>query len=376
MRQFRGVSEKEIRQFFHIPPSDFSKDLERKKLGMAMGAALYLPGSMPNFTYKLSKNNLKNLTSTIICLEDAVSDSELLDAELNVVNELKSIEQNVRNGLIDINEIPLLFVRIRTVQHLEKMATLLGSAMRFITGIVLPKCSNSNAKHFFLCLQNLNKQYSIHLYALPILETKEIIYTETREQELSNLYKVFKQFEELILTIRVGATDFTSLFSQRRPGNRTIYDLLLITNCLIDIVNKFNRKEDNFIVSGPVYEYFESQDSFRLFTDTNSIESILWDEVQLDLLNGFYGKTCIHPSQIDIVNSGYIVPKELFEDACLIVENKAGTNGVLRSSARNKMNEVKPHYSWAMKIIAQAEIYGVLKEHVTSLDFLQYIKNL
>ena len=50
MRQFRGVSEKEIRQFFHIPPSDFSKSLERKKLGMAMGAALYLPGSMPNFT--------------------------------------------------------------------------------------------------------------------------------------------------------------------------------------------------------------------------------------------------------------------------------------------------------------------------------------
>ena len=141
-------------------------------------------------------------------------------------------------------------------------------------------------------------------------------------------------------------------------------------------MNKFNRKEDNFIVSGPVYEYFESQDSFRLFTDRNSIESTLWNEVQLDLLNGFYGKTCIHPSQVDIVNSGYIVPKELFEDACLIVENEATTNGVLRSAARNKMNEVKPHYSWAMKIIAQAEIYGVFKENVTSLDFLQYIKNL
>ncbi|WP_419960777.1 HpcH/HpaI aldolase/citrate lyase family protein [Psychrobacillus sp. BM2] len=376
MRQFKGVSEKEIRQFFHIPPSDFSKKLERKKLGMAMGAALYLPGSMPNFSYKLSNNNLKNLTSAIICLEDAVSDSELSAAEQNVVNELKLIEQNDLNGLIDTNEIPLLFIRIRTVQHLEKMSTLLGSAISYITGIVLPKCTSHNVKSFFLCLQNLNLQHSIHLYALPILETKEIIYTETREQELSNLYTVFKQFEDLILTIRVGATDFTSLFSQRRPGNRTIYDLLLITNCLTDILNKFNRKEDNFVISGPVYEYFESQDSFRLFTDTNSIESILWNEVQLDVLNGFYGKTCIHPSQIDIVNSAYIVSKELFEDACLIVENNAATNGVLRSSARNKMNEVKPHYSWAMKIIAQAEIYGVFKENVTSLDFLQYIKNL
>lgn len=376
MRQFRGVSEKEIREFFHIPPSDFSKRLERKKLGMAMGAALYLPGSMPNFSVKLNNKNLKNLTSTIICLEDAVSDSELLEAELNVVNELKLIEQNDQNGLIDTNEIPLLFVRIRNVQQLEKIANLLGSAIRYITGFVFPKCTSYNAKNFFLCLQNLNLQHSIHLYALPILETKEIIYTETREQELSNLYTVFKQFEDLVLTIRVGATDFTSLFSQRRPGNRTIYDLLLITNCLTDILNKFNRKEDSFVVSGPVYEYFESQDSFRLFTDANSIESILWNEVQLDVLNGFYGKTCIHPSQIDIVNSVYVVPKELFEDASLIVENNAETNGVLRSPARNKMNEVKPHYSWAMKIIAQAEIYGVLKENVTSLDFLQYIKNL
>lgn len=341
-----------------------------------MGAALYLPGSMPNFSVKLNNKNLKNLTSTIICLEDAVSDSELLEAELNVVNEFKFIEQNDQNGLIDTNEIPLLFVRIRNVQQLEKIATLLGSAIRYISGFVFPKCTSYNAKNFFLCLQNLNLQHSIHLYALPILETKEIIYTETREQELSNLYTVFKQFEDLVLTIRVGATDFTSLFSQRRPGNRTIYDLLLITNCLTDILNKFNRKEDNFVVSGPVYEYFESQDSFRLFTDANSIESILWNEVQLDVLNGFYGKTCIHPSQIDIVNSVYVVPKELFEDACVIVENNAETNGVLRSPARNKMNEVKPHYSWAMKIIAQAEIYGVLKENVTSLDFLQYIKNL
>ncbi|WP_277585300.1 HpcH/HpaI aldolase/citrate lyase family protein [Psychrobacillus antarcticus] len=373
MRQFRGVSEKEIRQFFHIPPSDFSRNMERKKLGMAMGAALYLPGSMPNFTYKLSNKSLKNLTSVIICLEDAISDSDLIEAELNVVKELKSIEQN---GLIDTNEIPLLFIRIRTVQHLEKMASLLGSAIRYITGFVFPKCTSTSAKSFFLCLEHINVQYSVHLYGLPILETKEIIYTETREQELSKLYTVFKQFEDLILTIRVGATDFTSLFSQRRPGNRTIYDLLLITNCLTDILNKFNRKEDNFVVSGPVYEYFESQDSFRLFTDANSIESILLNEVQLDILNGFYGKTCIHPSQVDIVNSVYVVSKELFEDACLIVENNAETNGVLRSSARNKMNEVKPHYSWAMKIIAQAEIYGVFKENVTSLDFLQYIKNL
>ena len=114
-------------------------------------------------------------------------------------------------------------------------------------------------KVFYLCLQTINLQYSIHLYALPILETKEIIYAETRNKNSHNLYKLFKQFEDIILTIRVGATDFTSLFSLRRPGNRTIYDLKLIANCLTAILNKFNRQEDNFVISGPVYEYFEPQ---------------------------------------------------------------------------------------------------------------------
>ena len=60
----------------------------------------------------------------------------------------------------------------------------------------------------------------------------------------------------------------------------------------------------------------------------------------------------------------------------LIVGNHAESNGVLRSPTRNKMNEVKPHYNWALKTLAQAEIYGVLKENVTSFDFLQCIKNI
>lgn len=376
MKQFRGVSEEKILDFFYAPPTEFSRELEKKKLGMAMGAALYIPGLMPNFSSKLTNNNLKNLTSAIICLEDSVSDFELIDAENNIINELQLIEQNYENKIIDINNLPLLFLRIRSVQHFEKIATILGNTMRLFTGIVFPKCTSSNAKSFFLCLQEINHQYSIHLYALPILETKEIIYAESRAEELSNLYRLFKQFEDLILTIRVGATDFSSLFGLRRPANRTIYDLNLITNCLTAILNTFNRQVDNFIISGPVFEYFEPHPQTKLQLGTNSIEMTLWNEAQLDAFNGFNGKTCIHPSQIDIVNATYVVSKELYEDASLIIGNHAESNGVLRSPTRNKMNEVKPHYNWALKTLAQAEIYGVLKENVTTFDFLQYIKNI
>jgi citrate lyase beta subunit len=129
------------------------------------------------------------------------------------------------------------------------------------------------------------------------------------------------------------------------------------------------------VISGLVYEYFEHATNRNSLKRTDSIEAVLWEEVQLDLLNGFNGKTCIHPSQIDIVNAAYVVSKETYDDARLIVGKSVENNGVLQSPTRNKMNEVKPHSNWAFKILAQAEIYGVLKENVTSLEFLQYIKS-
>ncbi|SES26582.1 HpcH/HpaI aldolase/citrate lyase family protein [Psychrobacillus sp. OK032] len=376
MKHFRGVHEEVISHFFHVPPKEFSRNLEKKKLGIALGATLYIPGSMPNITSKLTNDHLKNLTNAIICLEDSIADSELIEAENNVVHELRLIEQAFEKGVTTKHELPLLFLRIRNIEQLQKLAEQLGSTIHLFTGIVFPKCTTSNAESFLACLQTINLHYSIHLYALPILETKEIIYTESREQELTELYKLFKQFEDMILTIRVGATDFTSLFSLRRPGNRNVYDIKLIADCLTAILNKFTRQEDNFVISGPVYDYFKPQNNMDLTNNLSDFETVLWNEVQLDVANGFSGKTCIHPSQIEIVNAAYIVPKEIYDDARLIVGNKQETNGVLRSSARNKMNEVKPHYNWALKILIQAEIYGVLKENVTSLDFLQHIKNV
>ena len=376
MKHFRGLNEEEIQSFFHIPPAEFTREIDRKKLGMAMGAVLYMPGLMPNFSTKLMNKNMKNLTSAIICLEDSVSDSELIEAEINIINELRLIEQAIQKGTLNKKELPLLFLRIRSIQQLQMLTRQLGSTMEFFTGVVYPKCTSSNAKSFFLSLQEINRQLSINLYALPILETKEIIYTELREQELNNLHNLFKQFEDLILTIRVGATDFTSLFGLRRPGNNTIYEVKLITDCLTAILNRFSRHDDNFVISGPVYEYFELQDQAKDTRAIDSIEAILWNEAQLDALNGFNGKTCIHPSQINIVNAAYVVTKELYDDASLIIGKSSETNGILRSPTRNKMNEVKPHNRWAIKILAQAEIYGVLKENVKPLDFLQYIKNV
>src|SRR5690606_26187880 len=112
--------------------------------------------------------------------------------------------------------------------------------------------------------------------------------------------------------------------------------------------------------SGPVYEHFSSGQGRPM---SSKPEQVLWQEVQVDVLNGFKGKTCIHPSQISIVNAGHIVSLETYEDASLIMSESFKYNGILQSPKRNKMNEVKPHLSWARKVMAQAEVYGVLNEN-------------
>lgn len=63
----------------------------------------------------------------------------------------------------------------------------------------------------------------------------------------------------------------------------------------------------------------------------------------------FKGKSIIHPSQINLVNKSYIVSYSDYKDACNIL-NTDGTGGVFKSKDGNRMNEVKPHTTWAKRI--------------------------
>lgn len=375
MRHFGVLTDSDLKTFFKYSPAEFNRDTERETLGLALGAALYTPGSRPDFGSKIlsgqySRGAFSGLTTLIVCLEDAVADSELLAAEQNVAAQFKEIEQA---SLFQLAEAPALFLRIRDAAHLDKIASLCGSSMSILTGIVFPKCLPEHLSAFFAALDRASETAGRMLYALPLLETKEVLHAEKREQTLLELHELLHAEVDRVLTVRVGATDFSSLYGLRRPAERTIYDVHVIRDCLTDVLNRFGRAEDGFTVSGPVYEHFSANHNGWLSTMP---EQMLWEEVQLDVLNGFKGKTCIHPSQIPIVNAGHIVSLENYTDASLILAESGTRNGVLQSPKRNKMNEVKPHLSWARKIAAQAEIYGVLNENYKPIDILNHIRSI
>ena len=80
-------------------------------------------------------------------------------------------------------------------------------------------------------------------------------------------------------------------------------------------------------------------------------------ELNLDRLNGFIGKSAIHPSQLPYIFDSLKVDKSDLNDAEQILNWASDTHGVAKSSSR--MNELKCHYNWAERIKILSEIYGV-----------------
>jgi len=376
MKHFQHLTETEIENIFHIAPQSFNKEIDRETLGFSLGATLYMP-SYQEFLPKIISKEYSNLTSFVMCFEDAIREEDVERGEENVRSTLRSLSNLIESGSLNEDEIPLLFLRVRSLNQFEHfMSSLTEEEAKFITGFTFPKFTSQNGADYMQLTKQFSSYLKTNLYAMPILETPEIIYKETRIPELLSIKNIFTEYREHVLNVRVGGTDFSSLFALRRGIDTTIYDIEVIADCLRDILNFYTRAEDGFVVSAPVWEYFSQQrvlkprlrmtpfiDKDMLYkrqTIMNKADDGLLRELVLDKANGFVGKTIIHPSHISYVNAIQAVTREEYEDAKMIIDNAGG--GVLKSSNGNKMNEMNPHMAWAKKIIKKASIYGVVKE--------------
>lgn len=180
---------------------------------------------------------------------------------------------------------------------------------------------------------------------MPILESPSIAYKETRLEELLNIRDILLKYKNLILNVRVGATDMSSCFGVRRGIDYSIYDIMTVRECLSDILNVLSRYGTDFVVSAPVWEYFlidrskkfENLPIFDIHTSLltrhkliNAAIDGLLREIILDKANGFIGKTVIHPTHIKYVNAMHAVTKEEYEDATQILEAPGESSKVAR----------------------------------------------
>lgn len=368
---------------FVIEPIEFDKNTEKPVLQYCLGATLYMPGTK-QILPKILDRQLEDLTSMVMCFEDAIAADDLPTAETNVLEHLTALSNAVEQGQINIADIPLIFLRVRDIdQFIAFSNRLTPSQASALTGFVFPKFYSENALLYLQQLDQLNQNFNLPLYGMPILEGSAIAFRETRDTELVTLKTILDPFKQLILNIRVGGTDFSSLFGVRRGINSSIYDILTVRDCLSNILNFFSRAGDGYTVSAPVWEYFLAykKDNIEDLLSQNIHHSILnrkpiineaidglLREVLMDKANGFVGKTVIHPSHLKYVNAMQCVTQEEYEDAQQIL-NTSG--GVIKSTKANKMNEINPHRSWANRVNRRAKAYGVIPDESYYLKLIQ-----
>ncbi|KAF2780370.1 MULTISPECIES: HpcH/HpaI aldolase/citrate lyase family protein [Streptomyces] len=382
MRHFGQMAPDVRKRLFHQEPCTFTADSPARLLSAALGATLYSPATRPSLADDILKQGARGLVSMVLCLEDSIDDADVPFGEENLVRRLTDLAE--RSGV----DLPLLFVRVRTPEQIPDLVHRLGPAVRLLSGFVLPKFTEERGMPFLEALAAAEATSGRRLFAMPVLESPDLLYRETRVQTLEGIFRAVDKYRDRVLALRLGVTDFCSSYGLRRGPDMTAYDVQIVASVIADVVNMLARADGTgFTVTGPVWEYFRVQE--RMFKPQlrqspflegqavelrqklieHSMDGLL-REISLDRANGLLGKTCIHPSHVLPVHALSVVSHEEYSDAQDILRPERGGGGVMRSAYTNKMNEVKPHRAWAERTLLRAEVFGVANEDIGFVELL------
>ncbi|MEV7991061.1 HpcH/HpaI aldolase/citrate lyase family protein [Streptomyces sp. NPDC086077] len=386
MRHFGQIAPEVRHRLFHREPCEFTADSSARLLAAALGATLYSPATRPRLAEDIVKQTGRGVVSMVLCLEDSIGDADVLAGEENLVRQFAELaERAERSSGVDL---PLLFIRVRTPEQIPDLVRRIGPAVRLLSGFVLPKFTQERGMPFLEALAIAEAAAGRRLFAMPVLESPELLYRESRVETLEGIFRVVDKYRERVLALRLGVTDFCSSYGLRRAPDMTAYDVQIVASVIADVVNMLGRADGTgFTVTGPVWEYFRVQE--RMFKPQlrrspflegqaeelrealieHSMDGLL-REITLDQANGLLGKTCIHPSHVLPVHALSVVSHEEFSDAQDILRPELLGGGVLRSAYTNKMNEVKPHRAWAERTLLRAEVFGVANEDIGFVELL------
>ncbi|MFE3162032.1 HpcH/HpaI aldolase/citrate lyase family protein [Streptomyces sp. NPDC059224] len=384
MRHFGHIAPEVRQRLFHQEPCEFTADSPARLLSAALGATLYSPATRERLADDVVKQARVGVVSMVLCLEDSIGDEDVVAGEENLVRQFADLAARVRAGA----EVPLLFIRVREPEQIPDLVRRLGDSVSLLSGFVFPKFTEERGIPFLQALDGAETRSGRRLFGMPVLETPELMYRETRVDALEGIARAVDKYRDKVLALRLGVTDFCSSYGLRRAPDMTAYDVQIIASVIADVVNMLGRADGTgFTVTGPVWEYFRVPERMfkpllrtSPFLEGQAVElrdrliehamDGLLREISLDQANGLLGKTCIHPSHVLPVHALSVVSHEEFCDAQDILRPERGGGGVLRSAYTNKMNEVKPHRAWAERTMLRAEVFGVANEDVGFVELL------
>jgi len=293
----------------------------------ALGATLYMPATRSDILDVVFGEKIQGLRSLVVCLEDAVAETDVQQALINLKNLLLGIE--ARGGRLSGG--PILFVRPRDAE----MAAVLNewSLMRHVDGFVVPKLRLSNIRQW---QQAVTRN---ELALMPTLETPEVFdpgaMVELRDAML-------EQLPGRIIALRIGGNDLMGCLGLRRNPAMTLYStpMSYVIPMLCGVMGAAG-----FALTAPVFEQLNTP-------------HLLEQELALDMAHGLVGKTAIHPSQISVIHKALQVTLEDLNSARQILSESAPA--VFKFN--DAMCEPATHYKWAQTVIERAHWQGVRTE--------------
>lgn len=310
----------------------------------SVGALLYCPANNESIVNSLVNEKFGKQFSLALCLEDTIQEHCVADAEKKLISSLQTLHMHQADKPFFL---PKLFIRVRNPGQIESLLDRLGNSRELVTGFNIPKFSLENADAYLQVIEDINKHADTPFYMMPIFESPDMIHLEHRTRILYTLKEKLDHISQYVLNIRVGGNDLCHMFGFRRHSNESIYKIRPIANIFSDIITVFGM---DYVVSGPVWEYYNGEN-----WDTGLV-----NELNDDRLCGFIGKTVIHPKQIALVNEAYKVPLKDYNDAKSILDWDTNSPSLVSGSiVKERMNEYKTHYNWALRTLLLADAYGL-----------------
>lgn len=289
----------------------------------ALGATLYMPALHPDISDIIADRKHPELSSIVLCLEDALHESDVEAGLAHLRSVLDLMEQEKRERLAR----PLVFVRPRNINMAQLMSEWRG--IEQVDGFVAPKVRPGNVESWMKALAGTD------LFIMPTLETHEMFdagaVAAFRDELLAN-------DPERVLALRIGGNDLMSCLGLRRTRGTTLYEspLLYTVSMLVGIL-----QPAGFAMTSPVCEIIDD-------------EVTLNAELKRDIEFGLVGKTAIHPRQVPLIHEAFKVDVADLEAARHILAEDA--KAVFKHNGA--MCEPATHTLWARRIIERAQHYG------------------
>lgn len=301
-----------------------------------------MPATRQDIWQVIKRDKLPTIDSIIICLEDAVSHSDVdlaltrLQALLNMwASHVNSINEPSNQANIQSQQPtrPLVFVRPRNPMMLQELADF--KHIDLLDGFVMPKVDMYSLSNWRMACQNVSTDQLL----MPTLETAAL-FNPHHNQEIAIAFK--EAFSQPIFALRIGGNDLFAALRLRRPKDSIIYDTPIGT-LVYQLLGCF--VPHGFYLTAPVFEYLDQPMLFM-------------KELTRDVSLGLVGKTVIHPSQIALVQQAYCVPLSMLDEAQAILHSEA--KAVFKYN--NTMLEPATHRAWAHEVVNRSEVFGTIND--------------